>query len=225
MKLQINYIDHQLEIVHDSVLSLEIENKRYFYRLIKDLNKISNGEVLGDICLIDKDKEVVISNKISLVLDFFNFNFINKKEMTLFYKFLKESIDDWKYQEIINEYQKLYKFFSKVLGDIDLPIQISEMVEIEDIFKLLKISINFKDELLDNLLLMIDFYKTIGYNKVIVLVNLKQYLSKEELIEFFKYCVYNEANIVLIDSQSYGDCLEYERKFIIDDDLDEYVVI
>lgn len=36
--------------------------------------------------------------------------------------------------------------------------------------------------------------------------------------------MYNQVNIVLIDSQSYGVKLEYEKKLIIDQDLDEFML-
>lgn len=41
---------------------------------------------------------------------------------------------------------------------------------------------------------------------------------------FYKYAIYNNIKIVLIDSQSYGIKLEYENKLIIDENLDEFVL-
>ena len=81
-----------------------------------------------------------------------------------------------------------------------------------------------KDELLDNLLLLIDLENTLKFNNILVFVNLKQYLSKNELIEFYKYAIYSKIQILLIDSQAYGVTLEYEKKLIIDENLDEFVI-
>ena len=47
---------------------------------------------------------------------------------------------------------------------------------------------------------------------------------KNELIELYKYAIYNNVNIFLVDSQSYGVTLKYEKKLIIDDNLDEFVL-
>lgn len=55
-------------------------------------------------------------------------------------------------------------------------------------------------------------------------MNLKQYLNKVELIELYKYSIYNGVNIILIDSQAYGVKMEYERKLIIDNSLEEYML-
>ena len=59
---------------------------------------------------------------------------------------------------------------------------------------------------------------------ILVFINLKQYLSKNELLELYKYSIYNQVQIILIDSQSYGVTLEYEKKLIIDDNLEEIVL-
>lgn len=88
----------------------------------------------------------------------------------------------------------------------------------------MKISINKTDDLLDNLLLLIDLEKVLKINEILFFINLKQYLSQEELIEFYKYAIYNEIKIVLVDSQSYGVKLDYEKKLIIDANLDEFVL-
>ena len=88
----------------------------------------------------------------------------------------------------------------------------------------MKISINKTDDLLNNLLLLIDLEKVLKINEILFFINLKQYLSQEELIEFYKYAIYNEIKIVLVDSQSYGVKLDYEKKLIIDANLDEFVL-
>ena len=87
-----------------------------------------------------------------------------------------------------------------------------------------KIKINCKEELLDNLLLLIDLEKELNSNNILFFVNLKQYLIKEEIKEFYKYSIYNQIKIVMIDSQSYGVNLDNEKKLIIDDNLDEFML-
>ena len=93
------------------------------------------------------------------------------------------------------------------------------------VIKLLNISINKKDNILDNLLLLIDIEKELCLNKLLIFVNLKQYLSKSELVELYKYLLYNNIDVLLIDSQAYGVNNEYEKKLIIDEELEEYLIV
>ena len=87
-----------------------------------------------------------------------------------------------------------------------------------------KLSINSKDEIIEKLLLLIDIEKIFHINKLLIFVNLKQYLTKEELKELYKYSIYNNVKILLIDSECYGTCNEFEKKLIIDENLEEFVL-
>lgn len=139
-------------------------------------------------------------------------------------KYLSASIEDADIILLQKEYLKIINKFKKVINNVDLPISLEEEINIESIFKTLHLSIEEKDELLDNLFLLIDLENTLKFNNILVFVNLKQYLSKNELIEFYKYAIYNKIQILLIDSQAYGVTLEYEKKLIIDENLDEFVI-
>ena len=75
--------------------------------------------------------------------------------------------------------------------------------------------------MLENLFCLIDLESMFNLDKLLVFVNLKLYLDKDELIELYKYSLYNNVNIILIDSVSYGVKLDYESKLIIDNNLDE----
>ncbi len=75
-----------------------------------------------------------------------------------------------------------------------------------------------------NILTLIDLYKETKEIDIIFLINIKQYLSDIELQELYKYSLYNNVFIVLIDSQVYGEKRKFEKKLIIDDNLEEYVL-
>ena len=107
---------------------------------------------------------------------------------------------------------------------MDLNIDINNDFDLDSMIKLLNVSIKQKDNLLDNLFLLVDIEKELSINKIIVFINLKQYLNNNELIELYKYLLYNNVVVLLIDSQSYGVCNEYEKKLIIDDELEEYKI-
>ena len=139
-------------------------------------------------------------------------------------KYLSASIEDADIILLQKEYLKIINKFKKVINTVDLPIILEEEINLESISKTLHLSIEEKDELLDNLFLLIDLENTLKFNNILVFVNLKQYLSKNELIEFYKYAIYNKIQILLIDSQAYGVTLEYEKKLIIDENLDEFVI-
>lgn len=225
MKLNIKYIDNNILIDNENIYSIEIENKKSFYRLVNDFVSISFGNSVDDINLYDDNfEEVNILGKVSIIIDYFNINFDVKKYNAEINKIVLKNIDEKMQQEFLTNYRKLYNSLKKVLNDIDLPLLITNEFDLDNLLKLFKISINKNDNLLDNLLLLIDLEKLLNINKFIIFVNIKQLLDKNELEELYKYALYNSVNLLLIDSQCYGVCLKNEKKLIIDENLDEFMI-
>lgn len=226
MKMSIDYVDNEIVISDTTIYNIEIENKAYFYRLVNNLNCISNGiDILqDDIKFFKKDDEVNLFNKIDLYIDYFNIDFNSKKIISNLYKSLKNTITEEDKSKINNYYLKIKNILSKSFLDYNLPITLSNEYDIDLILKLLKISIEKQDHLLDNLLILIDINNAFRINELLVFINLKQYLNKEELNELYKYSLYNNVKILLIDSQCYGACNKYETKLIIDSNLDEFLL-
>lgn len=225
MKLNVEYFENEIQLNDESVQTFEIENKRYFYRFVKDLYNISNEIEIEEIKFFDSNfKEINMLGKIQIFTNFFDFNFESKKYSNNIIKYLNENIKDNEITDLSSKYKKLTQSYKKILSNIDLPLMITEQFDISIITKMLKVKVNEKEDIMDNLLLLIDIEKELKLNKLLIFINLKQYLNKEELIEFYKYAIYNKLNIILIDSQSYGVTSKYEKKLIIDTNLDELML-
>ena len=198
MKLNFSYLDNDVLIDNNKILSIEVENKNYFYRIVNDLNTIYNGNISDDLTIYDNENnEIDLTNKISVMIDYFNIDFNSKKLINTLSKSIIENIDIEDLNKIKFNYNKIKNIISKSLNEYDFSISFIDELEMENKFKL---------------------------NKLLVFINLKQYLSKEELVEFYKYCIYNNVMIILVDSQTYGTTTKYEKKLIIDSNLDEYLL-
>lgn len=225
MKIKINYLENIIQLNDEKVFSIEIENKNYFYRLISNLYSIINSEIVEEITVYDnEDKELNISNKAKIFINFFNFEFDSKKYTNDINKYIINEMDENDKINLLKSYNKLIETFIKILNKSDLPLQILEDITVDNIIKNLKLTINSKNSLLDNLMLLIELEKTLKTNNLLIFVNLKQYLTNQELIELYKYAIYNKIKILIIDSQSYGGTLDYENKLIIDSNLDEFML-
>lgn len=225
MKIKINYFENIIQLNDEKVLSIEIENKSYFYRLISNIYSIINSEIVEEITVYDiENKELNISNKTKIFINFFNFEFDSKKYTNDINKYIINEMDENDKISLLKSYNKLIETFIKILNKSDLPLQILEDITVDNIIKNLKLTINSKNNLLDNLMLLIELEKTLKTNNLLIFVNLKQYLTNQELIELYKYAIYNKIKILMIDSQNYGGTLDYENKLIIDSNLDEFML-
>ena len=225
MILKIDYFDNKLKLGNNFINVIEVENKKYFYRFVNDFYEIVKNGFANDLNFFsDEGEEMNMNGRLKLYIDYFDLGFDSKKNITDLSKYVLNSIDENDMTLLQNQYNKIVKIYKKVLNDIDLPLFMEEEVNIEAFSKILKLGINTKFDLLDNLFLLIDIEKAFKNNNVLIFVNLKQYLSREELKEFYKYAIYNQVQILLIDSQSYGGTLDYEKKLIIDVNLDEFMI-
>lgn len=225
MNIKVNYLENNITLNNENIFVIEVENKKFFYRLVSDLYKIGNNDILDEIYFYDdNNKEINVSNKIELYNNFFEMDFNSKKNLTILNKTVLASLDENEKIIIMNNLKKLYKTISKCLKDIDLPLILNDDLEIEDVIKLFKISLSCKDDLIEKLFLLIDIERNFRINKMLFFINLKQYLTENELEELYKYAIYNNVKIILIDSQSYGGKIKYEKKLIVDNDLVEFML-
>lgn len=223
MNLNINFLENNIIISNEHISVLEVENKTTFYRIVNLLNKFSLGETIEEIDFYVENEEKN-NIKINLFLDYFNWNLDSKKINNELQKNIIDKLDDEYILELTKIYKKLYNTLNKMLLEVELPLEITQDFDINIFIKNMKITLQQKNELLDNLLLIIDIANILKLNDLLIFVNLKQYLSTTELIELYKYSIYNNIKILLIDSQTYGPTLEFEKKLIVDENLDEFVL-
>lgn len=225
MRINCNYVENSIIFEDGKINSIEMENKKFFYRFVRDLYSISNGDVLEEfIFLDDNNKEISVFNKIKIFNNFFEFDFNSKKYNMEILKQLVSEINDEDKNEILNLQKKIYKKVNKQLNKYDIPLYISIDIDLEAILKELKITIKNYDDILNNLFLLIDLENILRLSNILIFINLKQYLSTEELEEFYKYAIYNNVKLILVDSQCYTSTSKYEKKLIVDNDLVEFVI-
>lgn len=222
MKITVSYLENNIEINNENINVLEIENKKIFFRLINDLNQICNGNVIEEIKAFSDDKEINITNKVNVISDFFNIDF--SRYMLSINKLINENLKDNSDKSLLLLYKKIIQKYNNIISTVDLPIAVNNDATIESLTKLFKLKVNYKSSIIENLFSIIELERSLKSSKFIVLVNLKQYLDDNELNELYKYSIYNNVNIILVDSQCYGCSHDFEKKLIVDDNLVEFMV-
>ncbi len=81
-----------------------------------------------------------------------------------------------------------------------------------------------KSDILKNLYTFVDIVSEFNLYDIIILSNVKVYFDDEKLLEFYKYCYYKKVKILLVEPFNGRKILEYERKFVIDENYDDFLV-
>ena len=78
------------------------------------------------------------------------------------------------------------------------------------------------EKIIEKLFKIVELVQCLDLVKLTIIVNVKQYLDSDELVEFYKYCVYNNVKLLLLERGSEVSLLERERILFVDEDYDEF---
>lgn len=229
MKLVIYENENDIDISGDWISVLEIENKKLFAYNVRSLYNQVNG--IGDVKNIhvyDEDEELDFKKSIFYISDPFNINFNDRRVFSALQKKLEKirEIEVEKWNNIEEIYIEFYGNLVNFINEIDMDIETSTGITISKIMKLLDIKIYTKNEFtyLDNLIQLMDVICELDISDIIVFINLKSYLDYADLQEFYKYVIYKNVRILLVESSLSIENSKYEQKLVIDKDFDEYVL-
>ena len=192
------------------------KKKKLYEQLIKkveEMDKLNSKKTLED-----SDIQSMYSEAIQAL----------KKEPTIYENQVSEkdikNSEEKNIDKIVKEYSKVYDSISNIVNLIDIPITIKNDFDFESIIKSFKFEVNFFDNLLNNLIDLLEVKLNLSKEKIYVFINLKSYLSNEDLLELYKYIFAKNINSIFIDTNKYDDLNDNVNKIIIDTDLDEFVI-
>lgn len=216
MKLVNSKYNLSMEWEENKSTTLIVENKDNMLNIINNLiNQLSGQE--GDFVLSDEVK-VKWEKQVDFVLEPFTINFNNKKIISKMYEQMfdvsKDEIEDYNSinNVIINAIDKVTQRveYNNIVYNLDF--------DWKNIYKLYDVKIG---EDYDNLSEKIEEYiKIIAdvlHIKLVIFLNLKEYLSKIELENIQQICFYKKINLLLLESEE-REKIENEKTFIIDKD-------
>lgn len=219
MKLQLKNFNFNVDLddkINTIIIENTIEYRKIVNSFINELN-IKDGNIL-----LSKDIELLMPDKYLFTFyDYFSFD-INKYALNKFYKKLKE-ISMLEYSsETSNLKNKIEEYVYKITKEYDLYLDISCDLDIIEILKSLNVKIKQYDKLsLDKIINYMNIISEIFNIKYFVFISVKNYLTEKEILDFYKYIIYNEFNVVLVEPNNVKTIQTKEKTYIIDKDLCE----
>lgn len=216
MKLVNSKYNLSMEWEENKSATLIVENKDNMLNIINNLIIQLSGQE-GDFVLSDEVK-VKWEKQVDFILEPFTINFNNKKILSKLYEQMfdvsKDEIEDYNSinNVIINAIDKVTQRveYNNIVYNLDF--------DWKNIYKLYDVKIG---EDYENLSEKIEEYiKIIAdvlHIKLVIFLNLKEYLSKIELENIQQICFYKKINLLLLESEE-REKIENEKTFIIDKD-------
>ena len=179
-----------------------------------------------EICLIsENDDRIDFKDNAIIMFDLFNVDYNSKSILNKLYNIIQENIE--KNQDLdIEEYKFIIR--EKIIEEInELPFEfeMKDDYKIVDLLKIYGLKIDFSnyDSILNRVELMINIISILKVAKILIIPNLKVYLNDKELLELYKYSLYNNIELLLIEHNS-SKKLKYEKVMVIDTDFFDSII-
>lgn len=231
MRMKILSFENEINFSDDFVEVLQVENTRLFTGIVNSIYKMSIGieDNIPEKVVLEENNKILSFEKESLfVMDFMNFDFGQKKIQNALYHYV---------EDVYNlEYERLEQFQTTIsnlnLDMLDILIELpfeyecKENIAVVDYLKMtnLKIKQQGEESVLERLQMIIDSINYFHLAKMLILVNVKTFLDKEEQKELYKYSKYKKVNLLLLESGKEVAPIEYERILFVDNDFDEFLL-
>jgi len=218
MIFQYKGFNFKIDLEDKSIFSLIIENKKLYRKIIEDLiNNISIDD--GNIILSKNNKLIVPEKEIFVFSDYFNFD-VNKFVLNKYYKELKNLSENNFFDETLEIKEVLRNYVTKLVEN-EYSIKLEEDLDISQILKAFGVKFQRNEDLLLNLFEWIKILNELLGYEIFFFINLENFLSNDELVEFSKFILYNKYRVVFLENFNRNRLFDDDNLIIIDNDLCE----
>lgn len=223
MKLRICGFENDIVFDEKSVNILQIDSSKCFSNVIDILNQKINGIENNSMFLLDEnDEEINMAKEMYVLFDLFNIEYNSKKILNKIYDIIAENIDNAQELKLDDFSIGLRNYIIQEINELPFEFVMKREISVQEILKLYDLridDINYSS-VLERVELIVDIIATLKLARVLVIPNLKCYLSNEELVELYKYSLYNNINLLIVQTED-NEALQYEKVLKIDDTFDE----
>lgn len=218
MKLVHPDLNRQIVFQNYGACEWIIESPYLFGKYVQELRNQIAGEE-GEFVLSEEGKECDISKCVEIITDPLNVNINEKKIITRLYSELEKIAYREELFALTQEtFCNLQRYFSELEQISPYILRTGDSVEMISLFKALDVEMeDYAENYLDKLDQYIKILAELLKRKLLVIVNIRSYLDDEQLTQLLNNAVYNEVNILLIESVQ-RKLIEGALHYIIDFD-------
>lgn len=209
--------DFAINVDENTIASIVCENPKALYEMMDDLIGMFNFHESSWI-ISENDGERIDVNKLELILNPFYIEINSKKLLGKVYKEIEDCITGYFLEEMSNINNIFVGIMDSVSKKLSYDIDFNFECNSKDILKIYNVKLHSEScSLLEKLSVYIKLISTALNAKCLFMMDIKRYLSEEEILTLYKEARYWKVHLVLIESK-FERKLENEKTIIIDKD-------
>ena len=217
--MKLVHVNMERKLLDDNVVTeWVIEAPEEFTRYVQELYMQCEGAA-GDFVLSDGEKELGIAKNVEFLDSVLDLDVNERKILGKLYADLEQLAYSEKFvvrtQEMI-QYLRTYIF--QLEQETDFMLDVDDGVDMSAIFKGNGVKLETVETgILEKIVHYIKVVRLLLKKQVFVFVNVRSYLTVRQVEQLIKEAAYQEVQILLIENVM-GDCVNSERRCIIDSD-------
>lgn len=217
MKLVEREYGIEVDIKENIVSIIVLEDVKLRLTLINELFSQTSGKE-GNWLLFENDKSFDLGKKVELILEPLTLTLNNKKVKTKLYQDIKTIAQDYCFSQGLEVHSQICNYLENMLDKLPYPIKYDEDWDVSEILKAYNVElVEEYDNIFEKLYNYIKLVNTVCGTDIFIMVNIKQYLTDEQITELYKMAAYGKIQLVLIEfsTNNKRDC---EELYILDND-------
>lgn len=217
MKLVEREYGIEVDIKENIVSIIVLEDVKLRLPLINELFSQTSGKE-GNWLLFENDKSFDLGKKVELILEPLTLTLNNKKVKTKLYQDIKTIAQDYCFSQGLEVHSQICNYLENMLDKLPYPVKYDEDWDVSEILKAYNVElVEEYDNIFEKLYNYIKLVNTVCGTDIFIMVNIKQYLTDEQITELYKMAAYGKIQLVLIEfsTNNKRDC---EELYILDND-------
>lgn len=215
MRFTYSDLNLSFELKENETVVVIVENQRLFSKMVNELINQCSGQE-GGFVLADAEKIKNISKEVQLIMNPFAVDCNEKKILQKLYQEI-EMIGLENYIEDISVlHSEIISCLDKLSAAVPYAMNYSIDLNLPSILKAYNVQIDVKtDSLLESIVNYLRILNELCHIHIFCFVNLKTFLSKEEIVQLYEFAFYQKLQLILLENTQ-KDILKDEKTCILD---------
>jgi CRISPR-associated protein Csn2 len=207
-----------INIPEDKVFTLTLEKPDVFSKILSDLwMQISGLE--GETIISEEDAILKLSKVADMIFNPFGINCNDRKILNAIYSEMKAIASEDQIESFAEINRQNIDFIDNIGAKLDYAITYELEVDVADIFKMYEVKLLTDDDgLVSKIIDYIKLLHRILKTNIFIFVNLKQYLTDNEIKSVYEAVIYEKVQLVVVQA-NYCDKISCEYNIVVDADL------
>lgn len=218
MRLVERELGLELELKENVVSVIVVEDIALRLPMIENLYSQVMGKE-GNWLLVENEKNYDLGKEAEIILEPFSLELNNRKVKTKLYQDIKTIAQDFCFSQGLEVHSHICNYLESLLERIPYPVKYEEEWNILELLKAYGVELVEEcDSICEKLLNYIKLINQVCGISIFITVNLKQYLTDEQMRELYKLAMYSKIQLVLIEFNMFNEQYDCEEIYILDKD-------